>query len=68
MSQAEVIDFLKSNHSRFFTEREISKALNKSRCKVALKSLRKFPPEGFNFKRIRKHSNHLAFVYQIEGC
>lgn len=64
MSQAEVIDFLRMNPLRYFTEREISFALEKSRCKVVLKKLRKFPPNGLVFKRTRNGTNHLTYIYQ----
>jgi hypothetical protein len=68
MAQVEIIDFLKENQGRFFTEREISDALGKSTCNQMLKSLRKFPPKSFQFKKIRSNNTTWKYVYQWRKC
>jgi hypothetical protein len=67
MGQSDVIDFLNENQSKYFTEKEISNALDRSRCKNVLRSLRKFPPSGLDFKRIRNENNCWTFIYQMSG-
>jgi len=67
MGQADVMEFLRMNDCTYFTEREISFALEKSRCKAVLKSLRKSQPDGFDFKKMRDVAHRWTFVYRWNG-
>jgi predicted transcriptional regulator len=64
MGQTEIVEFLKKNQGTPFTEREINSELNKSTCRNSLKSLRKYPPGGFEFKRERQSNNVWAYIYR----
>ncbi|GBE18150.1 hypothetical protein BMS3Abin16_00742 [archaeon BMS3Abin16] len=64
MSQSDIIDFLRVHKKKYFTEREIRGALGTAGCKVALKSLRRFPPDGFEYRRERI-SKHWTFIYAM---
>jgi hypothetical protein len=64
MGQYEVIEFLRTNSDKFFSEKEIRQALGKSNCEAVLKSLRKFPPQGFVHKKVRSNRSHWTIVYK----
>jgi len=64
MGQAEIIGLLKRHDKRFFTEHELSSKLNCSSSKVPLRSMRKNPPNDFEFRRVRNENRLWTFIYR----
>lgn len=64
MGQTDILEFLRDHNENYYTERELCEELNKSACRNALKSLRKYPPPGFEFRRVRNGNNVWTYVYK----
>ncbi len=58
MGQGEILQFLKENEGQIFTSKDICMALGRTSASSVLLSLRKYPPEGFNFSK-----NGISYFY-----